>query len=77
MKAIQALSDQTSHSRIRSTLTSPLLCGGAACFFSPRDSGGLQRDRRKRRLHVGAGMRDPARLITDYGAPHLVHPAEV
>ena len=24
-----------------------------------------------------AGTRDPARLITDYGAPHLVHPAEV
>jgi 2-polyprenyl-6-methoxyphenol hydroxylase-like FAD-dependent oxidoreductase len=24
-----------------------------------------------------AATRDPARLITDYGAPHLVHPAEV
>jgi 2-polyprenyl-6-methoxyphenol hydroxylase-like FAD-dependent oxidoreductase len=24
-----------------------------------------------------AGQRDPARIITDYGAPHLVHPAEV
>ena len=24
-----------------------------------------------------AGTRDPARLITDYGAPHLVHPAEI